>query len=275
MTMPLLGTTNTLPGRSSPASACQNNSARPRSLSARRCMMAVIAFGLSCTGIVVGEEQKPEHVWSYSGSLGPDHWGDLKPEFAACKDGHRQSPIDIRSPQPADLPAIEFNYKPSPLHIVDNGHTVMINYAPGSFIHVGDKRYELKQFHFHRPSEEKINGRGFDMVAHLVHADAAGIWRWWRFCSRRGSDNPLDPRALERPPQGERQGSRAGPGADRFDPTAACESWLLHLPRIAHHAALQRERHLVRVEAPGHDHGCRDREVFEPSTVTTPGPLNP
>src|SRR5208283_2988821 len=138
--------------------------ARSRPMSIRLCSIAAIGLGLLCTRIVSGEDQKPEHVWSYSGSLGPNHWGDLKPEFAACKNGHRQSPIDIRSPQQADLPAIEFDYKPSPLHIVDNGHTIMINYAPGSFIRVGGKRYELRQFHFHRPSEEKINGHAFDMV---------------------------------------------------------------------------------------------------------------
>ena len=153
--------------------------------------MTVVGLGLLCTGIVVGQDQKPEHVWSYSGSLGPDHWGDLKPEFATCKDGQRQSPIDIQSPQPADLPAILFDYKPSPLRIVDNGHTIMITYAPGSFIRVGDKRYELKQFHFHRPSEEKINGRSFDMVAHLVHADAAGNLVVVAVLLNKGSDNPL------------------------------------------------------------------------------------
>lgn len=27
-----------------------------------------------------------------------------------------------------------------PLHIVNNGHTIQINYAPGSFITVGEKR---------------------------------------------------------------------------------------------------------------------------------------
>ena len=191
MIMPLLGTDNAPPGRSGPATTCQNQIARPRSMCVRRCMMSVIGFGLSCTGIVLGQEQKPEHVWTYGGPLGPDHWGDLKPEFAACKDGHRQSPINIQSPQPADLPAIEFDYKPSPLRIVDNGHTILITYAPGSFIRVGDKRYELKQFHFHRPSEEKINGRGFDMVAHLVHADAAGNLAVVAVLLDRGSDNPL------------------------------------------------------------------------------------
>ena len=60
----------------------------------------------------------------------------------------------------------------SPLKVVDNGHTITVSYAPGSFITVGDHKYQLLQFHFHRPSEELINGKHYDMVAHLVHADA-------------------------------------------------------------------------------------------------------
>jgi carbonic anhydrase len=148
-------------------------------------------MGLLCTAIVVGQDHKAEHIWDYSESLGPSHWGDLKPEFAACKAGHRQSPIDIRNPQKADLPSIEFDYKPSPLHIVDNGHTIMINYAPGSYIRVGGKQYELKQFHFHRPSEEKINGKSFAMVVHLVHADADGNLAVVAVLLNKGIDNSL------------------------------------------------------------------------------------
>src|SRR5262245_28319750 len=116
------------------------------------------------TGIT--QAQSSGHTWDYGEANGPSHWSDLNPEFAACKNGHRQSPIDIRNPRSADLPLIQFHYKPSPLHIIDNGHTVMINYVPGSFITVGDKNYALKQFHFHHPSEEKINGKDYDMVAH-------------------------------------------------------------------------------------------------------------
>src|SRR5712672_3471828 len=78
-----------------------------------------------------------EHNWDYGTVQGPEHWGELKPEFALCKDGHHQSPIDTRNPKKTDLPAIQFDYKPSPLHIIDNGHTVMINYSPGSFMSVG------------------------------------------------------------------------------------------------------------------------------------------
>lgn len=114
--------------------------------------------------------------WSYSGSTGPSHWATMEPDFGTCGAGHSQSPIDIRDAnvQKSNLPSIEFNYQSSKLKIIDNGHTIQVNYAPGSFIKVGDKQYELVQFHFHKPSEEKINGKGFDMVAHLVHKDTTG-----------------------------------------------------------------------------------------------------
>jgi carbonic anhydrase len=137
------------------------------------------------------QEQHPQHIWDYGDALGPNHWGDLKPEFAPCKTGHHQSPIDIRDPQKADLPLIQFDYKPSPLQIIDNGHTIMINYAPGSSISVGGKKYALKQFHFHRPSEEKINGKSFDMSLHLVHMDETGKLAVIAVLLQQGQDNPL------------------------------------------------------------------------------------
>jgi carbonic anhydrase len=115
----------------------------------------------------------------------------LNPEFALCHSGHRQSPIDIRNPHEANLPALQVDYKPSPLHIIDNGHTIMINYAPGSTIRVGDKQYALKQFHFHRPSEEEIDGKSYEMSVHLVHADEQGNLAVVAVLLKRGSDNAL------------------------------------------------------------------------------------
>jgi carbonic anhydrase len=112
--------------------------------------------------------------WSYGGHGGPAQWAELDHEFATCKLGKVQSPIDIRGAKAADLPAIQFNYKSSPLKVIDNGHTIQVNYAPGSSIDVGGARYELLQFHFHKPSEEKIQGHSHAMVAHLVHKNAEG-----------------------------------------------------------------------------------------------------
>jgi carbonic anhydrase len=140
---------------------------------------------------VFAQEHGAEHHWSYDGETGPSHWGDLDADFAPCKSGHRQSPINIDQTQKADLPAIQFDYKTVPLHIIDNGHTVMINYAPGSSIRVGDKRYDLKQFHFHRPSEEMIKGKTYDMTLHLVHVAQDGSVAVVAVLLQQGGNNPL------------------------------------------------------------------------------------
>lgn len=129
--------------------------------------------------------------WSYEGEGGPEHWGDLKPEYIKCSTGKRQSPIDIRDGIAVDLQPIDFEYKISSFAVIDNGHTVQIEVGAGNSIQVMGRRYELRQFHFHRPSEERINGRQFDMVIHLVHRDSEGRLAVVAVLLDRGSVNPL------------------------------------------------------------------------------------
>ncbi|MBB2487860.1 carbonic anhydrase family protein [Mitsuaria sp. WAJ17] len=129
--------------------------------------------------------------WAYEGEGGPEHWGDLKPEYRLCASGKRQSPIDIRDGIRVDLEKIQFDYQPSGFAVLDNGHTIQVNLAPGNSLQVMGRRYELLQFHFHRPSEERINGRQFDMVAHLVHKDADGRLAVVAVLLERGRDQPL------------------------------------------------------------------------------------
>lgn len=131
-----------------------------------------------------------EH-WSYAGHGGPAKWSELDQAFATCELGKVQSPIDIRGAKVADLPAIHFDYKPSPLKVIDNGHSVQVNYAPGSSIEVGGARYELLQFHFHKPSEETIAGKRHAMVVHLVHKDADGKLAVVAVLLDKGSANPM------------------------------------------------------------------------------------
>jgi carbonic anhydrase len=152
---------------------------------------AVVGCAVLFSAGIVAQEHPGEHTWDYGEARGPSHWGELKPEFATCKTGHRQAPIDIRDPRKVDLPPIKFNYKPSPLHIIDNGHTVMINYTSGSFLSVGEKTYMLKQFHFHRPSEERINGKAYEMSVHLVHENPEGKLAVVAVLLQKGEDNPL------------------------------------------------------------------------------------
>ena len=139
----------------------------------KRLLLTITA--ILASSLMIGQEAKPPaHEWSYIGKEGPQHWGELKPEYATCKTGRLQSPIDIRETKKAPLPPLRFDYKPSALKIINNGHSIQVNYAPGSFIVVGDKHYELRQFHFHHPSEERIDGSEYPMVIHLVHGDADG-----------------------------------------------------------------------------------------------------
>jgi carbonic anhydrase len=136
------------------------------------------------------QQSSPPH-WSYSGDTNPKDWGKLDPSYALCSTGKHQSPIDIQTKdaKPADLPALQFSYKDVPLSVVDNGHTVMVNYAPGSTLTVGDHIYTLKQFHFHHPSEEHINGKSHALVAHLVHSDADGRLAVVAILFDQGADN--------------------------------------------------------------------------------------
>jgi carbonic anhydrase len=152
---------------------------------------AIISCTLILAAASAAQEHHSEHAWDYGEAHGPSHWGELEPEFALCKNGQRQSPIDIRNPQKADLPPIQFDYKPSTLRIIDNGHTVMVTYGPGSFISVGGKKYALKQFHFHLPSEEEVNGKRHEMVVHLVHADEEGELAVVAVFLEKGEDNAL------------------------------------------------------------------------------------
>ncbi|GLT23768.1 hypothetical protein GCM10007933_32390 [Zoogloea oryzae] len=129
--------------------------------------------------------------WSYDGEGGPANWGVLKPEWQLCGSGERQSPIDIREGIKVELEPIRFDYKPTQFRIVDNGHTVQVNVGPGSSLQVMGRYYDLVQFHFHRPSEERINGKGFEMVAHLVHKDLDGRLAVVAVLLERGQLHPL------------------------------------------------------------------------------------
>jgi carbonic anhydrase len=142
------------------------------------------------SGTLQAQESKLHH-WAYTGEGGAEHWGKLDPAYATCSTGHTQSPIDIKNAKKGDLEELKLEYKAVPLSIIDNGHTIQVNYAAGSTLTVGGKSYTLKQFHFHHPSEERINGQGYDMVAHLVHADAEGHYAVVAVLLKKGAANAL------------------------------------------------------------------------------------
>ena len=134
--------------------------------------MLVVAIGVLSVGVAA---QAADDVhWSYTGDTGPEHWAELAPEFAACGIGVNQSPIDIVATVAAELEPLDFDYRTGSIDIVNNGHTLQVNAAPGSWLHTRGEAYELQQMHFHSPSEHRIDGEAFPLEAHFVHTDERG-----------------------------------------------------------------------------------------------------
>ncbi len=141
-----------------------------------RLLLAVLT--VLTTGIFAGALLAQEHGdtphWTYeTGSEeGPANWGELSEEFALCSTGKTQSPIDVAATIAVDISDIEFNYGPSALNILNNGHTIQVMYDAGSSITYNGVTYDLVQFHFHHPSEHTLNGDVAPMEIHFVHRDA-------------------------------------------------------------------------------------------------------
>ena len=113
--------------------------------------------------------------WDYLGIEGPKHWGMLSEEYMTCETGGRQSPIDIQMPRPGDhQDTLVFDYETSEIHELNNGHTIQVSHKSGCNVGLNNRIYQLRQFHFHEPSEHHIGGKAFPMEMHLVHQDERG-----------------------------------------------------------------------------------------------------
>jgi carbonic anhydrase len=130
--------------------------------------------------------------WGYDGKEGPANWGELAAEFDMCRKGRNQSPIDLVSDINADLPELIFEYtNPGLLKEVNTGHAIQQNVNPGNYLVIKGVKYELKQFHFHSPSEHTIDRKYFPMEVHLVHQNAKGEYAVVGLLFQEGKTNAL------------------------------------------------------------------------------------
>lgn len=83
-----------------------------------------------------------------------------------------QSPINIltSSLREADRHDIEVTaaHDKKVTGIVNKGHTIELEFDPGTEVTFDNKTYDFKQAHFHTPSEHQIDGMTFPMEMHFV-----------------------------------------------------------------------------------------------------------
>lgn len=152
-----------------------------------RQILYIIIINLLITITTHAEEKtllaKSEHTenqlidWDYSNEHGPKNWGKLDPAYVLAAIGGSQSPVNIQQSEiiNADLPPLNIEaHLQHSLHILNNGHTLETICPGAATLHFGQQEYELRQFHFHAPSEHTIDGEHAKIEIHFVHADKTG-----------------------------------------------------------------------------------------------------
>lgn len=153
----------------------------------------IVTFNLFLFICVTAQDTVPHPefpAWTYSGSHGPEYWGDISEQFELCRTGQSQSPIDISFAEASDLEAIRFNYYPTKLTVEDIGYSIQVNYDEGSTITFDNHTYMLKRIVIHAPSEHSIQGKQYAMEFQLVHEDAFGRTAIISIMGERGQHNP-------------------------------------------------------------------------------------
>ena len=112
--------------------------------------------------------------WGYTGDTGPEHWGCLADAYRPCGEGVEQSPVNLTGFVSSGTEPVTFDYSTAAVQARNNGHTVYLDFDPGSGLSVGGRRYELLGVHYHSPGEHLLEGEIFAAELHLVQQDASG-----------------------------------------------------------------------------------------------------
>ncbi|KAL5994540.1 Alpha carbonic anhydrase 7 [Asimina triloba] len=131
--------------------------------------------GPTCIALPFASPHQDEREFDYAkgSGRGPEDWGNIHEEWAMCKKGDMQSPIDLlheRVELVSHLGRLKRNYKPSNATLKNRGHDIMLKWVNGGgSIFVNGTEYVLQQCHWHSPSEHTINGESYDLEVHMVH----------------------------------------------------------------------------------------------------------
>ncbi|WP_374655825.1 carbonic anhydrase [Dongia sp.] len=171
----------------------------------------------------LGRAEEAPH-WTYEGHGGPEHWGDLSPDFGVCSSGQRQSPIDLAGAGLDETADLSLAWQPYAANVENNGHTLQVAAREGteSALTLGGKTYAFLQFHFHHPSEHAVAGGRWPLEVHMVHKSAAGDLAVVGIFFRPGRENDVLGAVLAQAPGSKGKGPMARPvDMSRFQPASA------------------------------------------------------
>ena len=117
---------------------------------------------------------KQDKSWAYSGNRGPEKWGSLNPEFAACNAGSQQSPINIDNTISAALKPLKRLQKFPLTNIALKEHALVLDAGTGNMMVLDQKPYQLKYISVHVPSEHQIRQKSYAAELQMVHEDKTG-----------------------------------------------------------------------------------------------------
>jgi carbonic anhydrase len=121
---------------------------------------------------VLKPRQVATNTFDYVPTNGPLTWFKL-PGSAKCKEGRNQSPIlldsSIGQVQPGTL---SFNAPKAKGKLENKGTAIEVVEVDGTLRYAG-RIYKLVNFHFHTPSEHRINKEHYPIELHIVNKDPA------------------------------------------------------------------------------------------------------
>lgn len=154
---------------------------------------SILAFTAhACTEI--SDLQKRSGVgaeWGYGPEDGPLMWYSMDHVAnKACGEGRHQTPIDIDSHSTRTVSSSDYvlkytKMKNVPFLNIHHTAQVQVDGVVGSdsaanTLTFANTTYDLAQFHFHVPSEHRIEGVFFPMEVHFVHKSAGMFYpRSW------------------------------------------------------------------------------------------------
>ncbi|RNF36311.1 carbonic anhydrase [Paracoccus methylarcula] len=156
--------------------------------------------------------------WSYKGKTGPEHWAELDPQYRVCKIGRSQSPIDLTDSNARGEVEFTASYKPLPMTIWNNGHTIQLDATNSGALTEDGKDFPLLQVHFHDPSEHAIHGKHFPLEVHFVHRSADGQLAVLAVLIDEGKENPELAKIIQHLPR--QSGEPQKIDGVEFDPAA-------------------------------------------------------